>query len=69
VTQTDAVPIEGARWAGLDLAGDGTSWAGNYFSSNVHKFDLADGTRPTGFNAGTPANPVVGVRVMKAPAR
>lgn len=65
LTQTYEVPGEGALWAGLDLAGDGTFWAGNYFSSNVHKFDLADGTRLASFNTGTPANSVVGIRVKK----
>ena len=69
LTRTYEIPGEGALWAGLDLDRDGTFWAGNYFSSNVHKFSLADGTRLTGFNAGTPPNTVVGVRVMKAAAQ
>jgi hypothetical protein len=66
VTQTYEVPGEGALWAGLDLADNNTTfWAGNYYSSNVHKFSLADGTRVGGFNAGTPPNSVVGIRVMR----
>jgi hypothetical protein len=65
LTRTYEVPGEGALWAGLDLTGDGAFWAGNYFSSNVHKFDLADGTLLGSFNAGTPPNSVVGIRVMR----
>ena len=63
--RTYEVPGEGALWAGLDLVGDGTFWAGNYFSSNVYKFNLAAGTVLTSFNAGTPPNTVVGIRVKK----
>ena len=49
----------------LDLVDDGTFWAGNYFSSNVYRFDLATGALLASFNTGTPANTVVGVRVKK----
>jgi outer membrane protein assembly factor BamB len=65
LVQTYQVPGEGALWAGVDLVGDGTFWAGNYFSSNVHKFDLATGTKLATFNSGTPANSVVAIRVVK----
>ena len=65
VVQTYQVPGEGALWAGLDFAEEGTFWAGNYFSSNVHKFNLADGARLASFNAGTPPNSVVAIRVMR----
>lgn len=65
VVRTYEVPGEGALWAGLDLVGDGTFWAGNYFSSNVHRFDLATGTKLATFNSGTPANTVVGIAVKK----
>jgi outer membrane protein assembly factor BamB len=65
VTQTYQVPGEGALWAGLDLVGDGTFWVGNYYTSNVYQFNLADGTRLASFNAGTPPNTVVGIRVVK----
>jgi hypothetical protein len=66
LTQTYEVPGEGALWAGLDLADNNTTfWVGNYFSSNVHKFDLDDGSHLASFNAGTPPNTVVGIRVMK----
>ena len=36
LTQTYEVPGEGALWAGLDLAGDGTFWAATISSSNVY---------------------------------
>ncbi len=65
VTQTYEVLGEAALWAGLDLVGDGTFWAGNYFSSTVHKFNLNDGRLLASFNTGTPANTVVGIRVKK----
>jgi hypothetical protein len=52
-------------WAGLDLVGDGTFWAGNYESSNVYRFDLASGAVLFSFNTGTPSRTVVGVRVKK----
>jgi outer membrane protein assembly factor BamB len=63
LVQTYSVPGEGALWAGLELDANGTFWAGNYFSSNVHKFSIGDGTRLATFNTGTPANTVVGIRV------
>ena len=62
--QSYSVPEE-FLWAGLDLVGDGTFWAGNYQSSNVYRFDLATGTVLSGFNTGTPTQTVVGVRVKK----
>jgi hypothetical protein len=65
LVQTYQVPGEGALWAGLDLVGDGTFWAGEYRTSDVYKFDLATGQVLAGFNAGTPPNTVVGVRVKK----
>lgn len=37
----------------------------NYFSSNVHRFNLATGALAGSFNAGTPANSVVGVRIKR----
>jgi outer membrane protein assembly factor BamB len=63
--QSYEVPGETALWAGLDLAGDGTFWAGNYFSSNVYRFDIASGNALAGFNTGTPTNTVVGVKVKR----
>lgn len=63
--QTYQVPGEPTLWAGLDLVGDGTFWAGNYYSSNVYKFDLLSGAVLARFNTGTPPNTVVGVRVKK----
>lgn len=65
LAQTYGIAGESSLWAGLDLVGDGTFWAGNYESSNVYKFNLATGTPLTVFNAGTPAHTVVGVRVVK----
>ena len=62
---TYQVPGESSLWAGLDLAADGTFWAANYFSSNVHKFNLEDGAHLTSFNTGTPPNTAVAVRVMR----
>jgi outer membrane protein assembly factor BamB len=56
---------EGTLWAGLDLVGDGTFWAGNYYSSNVYRFNLATGAVVTSFNTGTQPNTVVGVRVKR----
>ena len=56
---------DGTLWAGLDLLGDGTFWAGDYKSSNVYRFDLASGAVVSGFNTGTPPRTVVGVRVKK----
>jgi hypothetical protein len=56
---------EPSLWAGLDLVGDGTFWAGNYQSSNVVRFDLATGAVRTSFNTNTPGSTVVGIRVKK----
>jgi outer membrane protein assembly factor BamB len=58
-------PAEAAYWVGLDLVGDGTFWVGNYFTSNVYRFDLATGAIVASFNTGTPGNSVVGVRVKR----
>jgi streptogramin lyase len=63
--QTYAIPGEPSLWAGLDLVGDGTFWAGNYQSSNVYRFDLATGAVRTRFNTNTPGSTVVGIRVKK----
>ena len=62
--QTYQVP-EPSLWAGLDLAGDGTFWAGNYQSADVVRFDLATGAVRTRFNTNTPTATVVGIRVKK----
>ena len=65
VTRTYEV-AEGTLWAGLDLADNGTTfWAANYVSSNIHKFDLNDGTHLGSFNTATPPNTAVAVRVMR----
>ncbi len=64
LVQSYTVP-EPSYWAGLDLVGDGTFWAGNYETSNVYRFNLASGAVLTGFNTGAPTHNVVGVRVKK----
>jgi hypothetical protein len=64
LVQTYGVPAP-SLWAGLDLVGDGTFWAGNYQSSNVVRFDLATGAVRASFNTNTPASTVVGIRVKK----
>ena len=63
--RTYAAPGEWRPWTGLDLAGDGTFWAGNYESSNVYRFDLATGAVLDSFNTGTLPHTVVGIRVKK----
>jgi len=65
LVQTYEVAGEGALWAGLDLVGDGSFWAANYYASNVYQFDLATGTVLAHFNTGTPPNTAVGVRVKQ----
>ena len=66
VTHTYGVPGEAALWSGLDLAdNDTTFWVGNYFTSNVHKFNLATGARLASVNIATPSNTVVGIRVVR----
>lgn len=64
-TQSYQIPGEPSLWAGLDLVGDGTFWAANYQSSNVYRFDLASGAVRAGFNTGSAAHTVVGIRVKK----
>lgn len=65
LVQTYEIPGEPSLWSGLDLAGDGTFWAGNYESSNVYRFDLVSGAVRQGFNTRTPPHTVVGVRLKK----
>ena len=65
LVQTYGVAGETSLWAGLDLVGDGTFWVGNYYTSNVYKFDLTTGAVRASFNTGTPPETVVGVRVLK----
>jgi len=65
VTRTFEMPGESALWAGLDLVGDGTFWVGNYFTSNIYRFNLDTGALVAGFNAGTQPNTVVGIRVKR----
>jgi outer membrane protein assembly factor BamB len=65
IVRTYRGPAEDTLWSGLDLGEDGTFWVGNYRSSNVYKFNLATGAIVHSFNAGTPPNTVVGIRIMK----
>jgi hypothetical protein len=65
VVRTYQGPPESTLWAGLDLVGDGTFWAANYFSSTIYRFDLATGTIVDSFNTGTPPNTTVAVRVVR----
>jgi len=64
VVRTYEVP-ETTLFAGLDLAGDGTFWAGNYFTSTIYRFNLDTGAQLASFNTGTPANSVVGIKVKR----
>jgi hypothetical protein len=52
-------------YSGLDLAGDGTFWAGGYESSNVTRFDLASGAVVGQIHTNAPAHNVVGIRVKR----
>ena len=66
LVQTYSVSTGEAQfWAGLDLVGDGTFWAINYYSSNVYKFDLTTGAVLASFNTGTPTATAVDVRVSR----
>jgi len=65
LVQTYSVPGATRYWGGLDLAGDGTFWAADYYSSNVYRFDLAGGAVLASFNTGTSPLTVVGVAVVK----
>lgn len=65
LVQTYTVSGETILWAGLDLVGDGTFWAANYSSSNIHRFDIATGVRLHSFNTGTPPGTAVAVAVVK----
>ena len=68
LVQTYSAPTSDVQfWAGLDLVGDGTFWATNYYAfyaywgtrPNVYKFDLATGAALASFNTGTPVVDVV----------
>jgi outer membrane protein assembly factor BamB len=65
LVQTYAVTGEPSLWAGLDLVGDGTFWAANYESSNIHRFNLTTGALMSSFNTGTPSHTAVAVAVRK----
>src|SRR5213592_3739706 len=58
LVQTYSVSGESQYWTGVDLVGDGTFWAVNYYASNVYKFDLATGAVLASFNTGPPVQTV-----------
>jgi outer membrane protein assembly factor BamB len=68
LVQTYATPESGRYWGGLDLVGDGTFWAADYYSSDVYRFDLGTGAARASFNTGTSPQSVVGVAVVKVGA-
>lgn len=71
LVQTYRLPTDERQyWAGLDLVGDGTFWAANYYTSgvlhaNVHRFDLTTGQWRAGFDTETPQEDVVDIRVSR----
>ena len=65
VTRTYQGPVEATLFAGLDLGVDNTFIVANYRTSTLYTFDLATGGVISSFNAGTPANTVVAVRILK----
>jgi hypothetical protein len=65
LVRTYAGPPGSTYWVGIDLVGDGTFWAANYFTSDIVRFDLTTGAIVDSFNTGTPANTVVGLRVKR----
>jgi hypothetical protein len=67
LARTYAGPPENTLWSGLDLVGDGTFWAANYYASNVYRFDLETGDVVASFNTGTRPNTAVDVLVWRAP--
>jgi len=68
LVQTYSVSGESQYWTGVDLVGDGTFWAVNYYASNVYKFDLATGAVLASFNTGPPVQ-TVDVRVSPGAPR
>jgi hypothetical protein len=64
LVQTYALP-QSSYWAGLDLAGDGTFLAANYFTSDVCRFELDAGTFVGCFTTGAPPNTIVDIVVHR----
>jgi hypothetical protein len=67
--QTYAITGEQQYWAGLDLAGDGTFWAINYYSSDVYRFNLASGALLAGFHTGAETQTAVDIRIYRPGTR
>ncbi len=63
LVQSYAALGEPQSWSWLDLAGDGTFWVANDYSSNVYRFDVATGTILASFNASPASSTVIGVAV------
>jgi hypothetical protein len=63
--QTYALQGQQQYWAGIDLAGDGTFWAINYYSSNVYRFNIASGDLVGGFRTEAAPQTVVDLRVFR----
>ncbi len=65
VVQSYSIASEPQYWAGLDLVGDGTFWAVNYYTSNLHRFNLSTGALTQSFGTGAPVFTTVDVKVKK----
>lgn len=65
VSRTYQGPAETTLFSGLDLGVDNSFIVANYRTSNIYTFDLVTGGVIRSFNAGTPANTVVAVRILK----
>ncbi|MBZ5559246.1 MAG: hypothetical protein LAO77_18390 [Acidobacteriia bacterium] len=65
LAQTYTVTGQAPYWAGLDLVGDGTFWAIDYFSSNVYRFNLSSGAVVGSFSTGAAPQTAVDVRVYR----
>ncbi len=63
LVQTYDAPGESGGWEWLDLAGDGTFWAANHWTSNIYRFDVASGAALASFNASPFSLTVIGVAV------
>ena len=65
LAQTYTVTGQAPYWAGLDLVGDGTYSAIDYFSSNVYRFNLRSGAVVGSFSTGAAPQTAVDVRVYR----
>src|SRR5260221_5363957 len=65
LTQTYSIAGQSQYWAGLDLVGDGTFWALDYFSSDAHRFNLTSGALVASFSTGGAPQTAVDIRVYR----